>query len=266
MDARSQTFGSLELAPPPVMLPGTSDDGRRLHQDHKAIKRAIDKGAQDSAAALSSLHEKASRINLSISDLHADLKRLERVASLEGGHPHTGVVDMEIKLGSLVRSLESKLMDGISAQVAAAIDARSKDILRQIDDRLATHADKLAGFSAAASEILAAVRSAELGSGHRPGVPLLQMPPPATSNPGQRLLAPPQCSVFDVSAPMPASAPAAERRCLSFGFGIEESRTSCGASFSIADAMARAAGAQYQPAAACDQPPASGKRARRSRR
>ncbi|KAJ2712509.1 hypothetical protein H4R19_002717 [Coemansia spiralis] len=264
MDTRSQTFGSLDLPQPHALLPTASDDGRRLHQDHRAIKRAIDKGAQESVAALSSLHEKASKINLSISDLHADLKRLERVASLDSSHPHTGIVDMEIKLGSLVRSLEAKLMDGIAGQIAAAIDARSKDMLRQIDDQLVKHADKLAGFSALASEILAAVRPAEPGPRHCPGMPLLQMPAPlpATQSPGQLVLTPPQCSVFDASATQHS----ADRSCLSFGFGIAESRTSCGASFSIAGAMARATSVQGASAAATRAPPASAKRARGHRR
>ncbi|KAJ2346997.1 hypothetical protein GGF43_004859 [Coemansia sp. RSA 2618] len=78
-----------------------SEDNRRLHQDHKIIKRAVDKNSQEAAASLSSLHEKISKVNLSINDLHSDLKKLERTVTMDNHSPHSSVVNMELKLGSI---------------------------------------------------------------------------------------------------------------------------------------------------------------------
>ncbi|KAJ2038607.1 hypothetical protein H4S03_002224 [Coemansia sp. S3946] len=80
-----------------------SDDSRRLHQGQKTLKRTIDRASQDSASSFSSLHEKASRLNLSISDLHSDLKRLERVVVCNNEPARTSAVDMEIKLSNIVQ-------------------------------------------------------------------------------------------------------------------------------------------------------------------
>ncbi|PIA17341.1 hypothetical protein COEREDRAFT_7687 [Coemansia reversa NRRL 1564] len=95
-DSQSQTFGVMDmpLVRPP-QLGVTLDDNRRLHQDHKILKRAVDKGNQESAASISSLHEKASKINLSVSDLHSDLKKLERMVTHNSASPQTSIVDME---------------------------------------------------------------------------------------------------------------------------------------------------------------------------
>ncbi|KAJ1733354.1 hypothetical protein LPJ61_001603 [Coemansia biformis] len=295
LDNRSQAFGSMDCAQPRMLLPAAApDDSHRLHQDHKAIKRAVDKGARDSAVSLSSLHEKASKINLGISDLHADLKKLERVAALDGSHPHAGVVDMEIKLGNLVRGLESKIMSSISGHVAAAVDSKLKDALRHIDDQLAKHASSLAGagnrsddgitgklaeLSAAAAEILAAVMVLGPAATHHASMPLLQMTPAPAPGGGRQLLAPP-CNMFGASSlplaaarklppPSPAgdgNGEAAGSCCISFGFKIAECRTACGASFSVADAMGRA-DSQRPHAAVARGPPATpqGKRAKRLR-
>ncbi|KAJ2721885.1 hypothetical protein GGI07_003676 [Coemansia sp. Benny D115] len=78
-----------------------SDESRKLHQDHKSIKRAVDRTAQESAVAFSSLHEKTSKLNLSISDLHSDLKKLERSVMIENDSLRTSSVDMEIKLNNI---------------------------------------------------------------------------------------------------------------------------------------------------------------------
>ncbi|KAJ2874999.1 hypothetical protein GGH93_001950 [Coemansia aciculifera] len=81
-----------------------SDDNRRLHQGQKTLKRSIDRASQESASSFSSLHEKASRLSLSISDLHSDLKRLERAVVCNNEPTRTSTVDMEIKLSNIGRA------------------------------------------------------------------------------------------------------------------------------------------------------------------
>ncbi|KAJ2783279.1 hypothetical protein H4R18_001798 [Coemansia javaensis] len=283
LDSRSQTFSSMDCSQLRQMQPAGSEDARRLHQDHKAIKRALDKGAQDTATALSSLHEKASKINLSISDLHADMKKLERMVASENGPPHTSIVDVELKFGNMVRNLESRLASGISDRVAAVVDAKIRAALAPIGDQLAQRTsaladkggvaadilDRLADVSAAVSEILACVgpRASEQAAGSPEHRQLLLAPPPPPPN------------VFDASSlPLAAICPpapqapsgdgdAAGRHCITFGFAIADRRTSCGPSFSVADAMGRAhASAQCAPApAARHQSAARGRKPKRPR-
>ncbi|KAJ1935873.1 hypothetical protein FBU59_005244, partial [Linderina macrospora] len=51
------------------------EEARRLHQDHKALRRSLDRLSQDVASSFTSLHEKTSKVNLSVNDLHSDLKK-----------------------------------------------------------------------------------------------------------------------------------------------------------------------------------------------
>ncbi|KAJ2063402.1 hypothetical protein GGI17_001763 [Coemansia sp. S146] len=96
-----------------------SDDNRRLHQGQKTLKRSIDRASQESASSFSSLHEKASRLNLSISDLHSDLKRLERAVVCNNEPSRTSTVDMEIKLSNIVHGIEANIRSAISETVSA---------------------------------------------------------------------------------------------------------------------------------------------------
>ncbi|KAI8324927.1 hypothetical protein GQ54DRAFT_337635 [Martensiomyces pterosporus] len=112
-----------------------SEESRRLHQDHKAIKRAIDRTSQESASSFSSLHEKASKISISIGDLHSDVKRLERSLVFEAESPvRPTIADMESRLSTIICSLEAKVVACISEQITKSVNAKMGELLRQIED------------------------------------------------------------------------------------------------------------------------------------
>ncbi|KAI7830915.1 hypothetical protein BX661DRAFT_170108 [Kickxella alabastrina] len=113
-----------------------SEENRRLHQDHKTIKRAIDRINQESSSAFASLHEKTSKLNLSVSDVHSDLKKLERAVIFENDSMRPSTVDMEIKLGNIARGLETKLLSGLSQQISSAIDGKLKNLFASLENKL----------------------------------------------------------------------------------------------------------------------------------
>ncbi|KAJ1885221.1 hypothetical protein LPJ66_010226 [Kickxella alabastrina] len=113
-----------------------SEENRRLHQDHKTIKRAIDRINQESSSAFASLHEKTSKLNLSVSDVHSDLKKLERAVIFENDSMRPSTVDMEIKLGNIARGLETKLLSGLSQQISSAIDSKLKSLFASLENKL----------------------------------------------------------------------------------------------------------------------------------
>ncbi|KAJ1958767.1 hypothetical protein EC988_000087 [Linderina pennispora] len=76
------------------------EEVRRLHQDHKALKRSLDRLGQEMASSFTSLHEKTSKVNLSVSDLHSDLKKVERSVMFDRDMSSPSVADIELKLSS----------------------------------------------------------------------------------------------------------------------------------------------------------------------
>ncbi|KAJ2441899.1 hypothetical protein GGF42_007139 [Coemansia sp. RSA 2424] len=100
-DTQSQVSGRADYSLHRQQATAQSEDSRRLHQGQKTLKRSIDRASQESASSFSSLHEKASRLNLSISDLHSDLKKLERAVVCSNEPARASAVDMEIKLSNI---------------------------------------------------------------------------------------------------------------------------------------------------------------------
>ncbi|KAJ2000688.1 hypothetical protein GGI04_004051 [Coemansia thaxteri] len=78
LGTQSSVFQSGTNSQSDTLFDTQSEDSKRLLQGQKTIKRTIDRSTQESASSFASLHEKASKINLSVSDLHSDLKKLER--------------------------------------------------------------------------------------------------------------------------------------------------------------------------------------------
>ncbi|KAI9479794.1 hypothetical protein BX667DRAFT_535717 [Coemansia mojavensis] len=130
-DSQSQSFGNLDMQPL-FPLPGLSLEGsRQLHHEHKAIKRAMDKSSHELAGSLSSLHEKISKVNLSVHDLHSDLKKLERDVAMNS-QTQTSVVDMEVKLGNIVNNLEARFSLSIGKTISELIDTKIGGIVAEL--------------------------------------------------------------------------------------------------------------------------------------
>ncbi|KAI9501574.1 hypothetical protein BX070DRAFT_254119 [Coemansia spiralis] len=102
---------------------------------HKAIKRAIDRTNQENTASFASLHEKTSKINLSISDLHSDLKKLERMVMFDNDSSRSKSVDMEIKLAKIAQNLESKVSSCISDNIAKIINTRFDAMEKKLSEK-----------------------------------------------------------------------------------------------------------------------------------
>ncbi|KAJ2675294.1 hypothetical protein GGI25_004032 [Coemansia spiralis] len=102
---------------------------------HKAIKRAIDRTNQENTASFASLHEKTSKINLSISDLHSDLKKLERMVMFDNDSSRSKSVDMEIKLAKIAQNLESKVSSCISENIAKIINTRFDAMEKKLSEK-----------------------------------------------------------------------------------------------------------------------------------
>ncbi|KAJ2383680.1 hypothetical protein GGI23_007092, partial [Coemansia sp. RSA 2559] len=66
-----------------------SDDSRQHRNEFKIVKRVIEKTFQETSNSIASLHEKTSKINLGVSDLHSDLKKLERTVMFENDASHS---------------------------------------------------------------------------------------------------------------------------------------------------------------------------------
>ncbi|KAJ2020892.1 hypothetical protein GGI14_000488 [Coemansia sp. S680] len=248
----------------------------RLHQGQKTLKRTIDRASQDSASSFSSLHEKASRLNLSISDLHSDLKRLERVVVCNNEPARTSAVDMEIKLSNIVHSIEANIRSAISETVSVSIEKRLCNELGQAERRLGTQlgtvkediAQVQSAIASLASDLKAMVsdlqdeikacrpvessvsnqpcataQNIQPSSLHTSGqllpMSLGDMPLLPLSQPDQLSAPPPPLSLQLPSlelAPLPVTT---SPNFVSVYHFIQEPRTTCSSTFAITDAMKR---------------------------
>ncbi|KAJ2613726.1 hypothetical protein H4S08_002047 [Coemansia sp. RSA 1365] len=233
----------------PPQLGVSLDDNRRLHQDHNVLKRAVDKGNQESAASISSLHEKASKINLSVSDLHSDLKKLERMVTHNSASPQTSIVDMEVKL---IRSLESRLLSSISDSVANAIDKKITGAFSQLESKLSDKYNAVASeenFALKVTDALAGLKEmimqtdiARMPAASRSSQPLIQTPwmYPTQDN---RCVLDPQRNVLCSTTSGLSGADAAlgeamiKSQSIAFKPSAAGRRTKCTMSFSMANAM-----------------------------
>ncbi|KAJ2161571.1 hypothetical protein GGF46_001341 [Coemansia sp. RSA 552] len=223
----------------------------------------------------------ASKINLSISDLHSDLKKLERTVMLEGSSPRTNVVDMESKIMASVAEGFSKIasekVEGMVLQIENALSQSATD--RKEFARSSTQ--MLEGLKEAAADIQQQARTIGTGGLVQGSlqIPPMLLPsnewlPPAPPLPQLNLLEQPlpplmPTGAYDIQPIAPAvpenngsSSSAASTQCIVFGYTVPEQRTSCKTAFTSAEAMESV---EAQCAAARIMRPPRQKRPRRSR-
>ncbi|KAJ2481084.1 hypothetical protein EV174_003565 [Coemansia sp. RSA 2320] len=219
-----------------VFQSGTNSqsDTLRLLQGQKTIKRTIDRSTQESASSFASLHEKASKINLSVSDLHSDLKKLERtlfeqaelrlVARL--AEAKEGIDQIKPSIASLIGELTatvSELRNEVKAYQSASSSTKQPDMPFQGLQYLPAASGQLLPMGTDDMSMLPYAPPSLLGS----SAPFQQslitsgMPPLPTMDLATAQLADTSSSSVAV-----------------FNF-ISEPRTSCEGSFSIADATKR---------------------------
>ncbi|KAJ2755180.1 hypothetical protein GGI19_001846 [Coemansia pectinata] len=275
-DTQSQISGRADYAYPRQQTTAQSDDNRRLHQGQKTLKRSIDRASQESASSFSSLHEKASRLNLSISDLHSDLKRLERAVVCNNEPTRTSTVDMEIKLSNIVHGIEANIRSTISETVSASIEKRLCNELGQAERRLVTQlgsvkediaqaqaaiASLTRDLKAMASELQSEIKACQPVASSIPNQPcstsqdlqplsshtsgqLLPMSlgdiPLLPFSPSNQLSAPPlPLSLQPPSLELAMPPATTSTHFVSVYHFIQEPRTICSSLFAIADAMKR---------------------------